>query len=78
MFNVSIVDRFSCLSYSSQNIMNGSGGCVSFATLEMNTACAPYYVQIEACNKTIIYNRSITEIQGSVITCGSLKNTLYM
>lgn len=40
------------------------GGCVSFGTLEMNAACAPYYATIEAYNRTILFNRSITEIQG--------------
>ena len=45
-----------------QNIMDDN--CVSLATLHMNTACAPYYVTVEAYNKTIVFNKSITEIQG--------------
>ena len=61
MLQISIVDRFSCTSHSSQNIMDGS--CISFATLQMNDACVPYYITIEAYNKAIVHNESITEIR---------------
>ena len=64
VFKISIMDKFSRTFNSSQKIMNG--GCVSFGTLQMNAACAPYYVTIEAYNKILVYNRSIVEIQGII------------
>ena len=60
MFKISIVDKFSCTT-NSHNITDNS--CISFSTLQLNTACAPYNVKVEAYNRTI-YNGSITEISG--------------
>ena len=62
MLHISIVDRFSCTSHSSQNIMDGS--CISLTTLQMNAACVPYHITVETYNKTIVHNESITKIRG--------------
>ena len=61
MFEISIWDKFLCATYTSQNITDD--GCVSFAPLQMSMACSPYYVTVEAYNKTI-YTGLMSEIQG--------------